>query len=154
MLLTAKGTGYAPVNGLDLYYEIHGTPSAHPPLLILHGIMGTLEMSGPLPPLLAETRHVIAPEMQAHGRTADIERPLSYEQMADDIRGFPAHRADRSLRLQHGCRHRHAGDHAAPPPGAQAGSQLRIRFPELPVHRGHGRARTAVLRGNVPGYTD
>lgn len=84
MMTMTSTAGYAPVHGLDMYYEIHGRPTANPPLLILHGSMGTLEMFGPLLPLLAETRQVIAPEMQAHGRTPDIERPLSYEQMADD----------------------------------------------------------------------
>ncbi len=84
MITATAMTGYASVNGLSMFYEIHGAPTASPPLLILHGSMGTLEMFGPLLPALAGMRQVIAPEMQAHGRTADIDRPLSYEQMADD----------------------------------------------------------------------
>jgi pimeloyl-ACP methyl ester carboxylesterase len=80
---------YAPINGLNLYYEVHGTGS---PLILLHGGLGTFGMmSGPLLPGLAETRQVIAVELQGHGHTADIDRPLSFEQMADDIAALIAH---------------------------------------------------------------
>jgi pimeloyl-ACP methyl ester carboxylesterase len=73
------------VNGLQLYYEIHGVPRAEvPPLLLLHGALTTLDMFGELLPSLATTRQVIAVEQQGHGRTADIDRPLCSEQMADD----------------------------------------------------------------------
>lgn len=75
-------TGYAPVNGLNLYYEIHG---AGEPLILLHGGLGATEMLGDILPLLARTRQVIAVDLQAHGRTTDIERPLSFRAMADDI---------------------------------------------------------------------
>ena len=74
--------GYAAVNGLNLYYEIHGTGK---PLVLLHGGFGTVEMFGQLLPALAQTRQVIAVELQAHGHTADIDRPLRFEAMADDI---------------------------------------------------------------------
>src|SRR5918999_4781568 len=74
--------GYAEVNGLEMYYEIHGTGE---PLVLLHGAFSAIGTSfGNVLPELAETRQVIAFEMQAHGRTADIDRPLSMEQMADD----------------------------------------------------------------------
>jgi pimeloyl-ACP methyl ester carboxylesterase len=74
--------GYVSVNGLEMYYEIHGTGL---PLVLLHGAFSAIGTSfGELLPSLAERRQVIAFEMQAHGRTADIDRPLSYEQMADD----------------------------------------------------------------------
>jgi pimeloyl-ACP methyl ester carboxylesterase len=74
--------GYVSVNGLEMYYEIHGTGQ---PLVLLHGAFSAIGTSfGELLPSLAERRQVIAFEMQAHGRTADIDRPLSYEQMADD----------------------------------------------------------------------
>ena len=76
-------TGYAPVNGLQMYYEIHGSGGV--PLVILHGAFGTVDMSGPLVPPLAEKRQVITVEMQGHGRTADIDRPLTFEQLADDV---------------------------------------------------------------------
>jgi pimeloyl-ACP methyl ester carboxylesterase len=83
MAQTAPQTGYAPVNGLQMYYEIHG--SGHP-LVLLHGGFGTIETEfGQMLPLLAETRQVIAVELQAHGHTADIDRPLRFEQMADDV---------------------------------------------------------------------
>jgi pimeloyl-ACP methyl ester carboxylesterase len=79
----APGVGnYAEVNGLNMYYEIHGTGQ---PLVLLHGAFSAIGTSfGELLPSLAETQQVIAFEMQAHGRTADIDRPLSIEQMADD----------------------------------------------------------------------
>jgi pimeloyl-ACP methyl ester carboxylesterase len=74
-------TGYASVGGLEMYYEIHGTGR---PLVLLHGALMTIEGFGKLLPPLAQTRQVIAIEQQAHGRTADIDRPFSYERMADD----------------------------------------------------------------------
>jgi len=73
---------YASVNGLNMYYEIHG---AGKPLVVLHGGVGAIEMFGEVLPLLAEGRQVIAVDLQPHGRTADIDRPLSFELMADDI---------------------------------------------------------------------
>jgi pimeloyl-ACP methyl ester carboxylesterase len=75
-------SGYVPVNGLEMYYEIHGTGQ---PLVLLHGAFSAIGTSfGELLPGLARTRQVIGFELQAHGRTADIDRPLSLEQMADD----------------------------------------------------------------------
>jgi pimeloyl-ACP methyl ester carboxylesterase len=79
----APGAGnYASVNGLNMYYEIHGVGQ---PLVLLHGAFSAIGTSfGSVLPELAKTRQVIAFEMQAHGHTADIDRPLSMEQMADD----------------------------------------------------------------------
>jgi pimeloyl-ACP methyl ester carboxylesterase len=75
--------GYAAVNGLKMYYEIHG---AGTPLVLIHGGGSTLQTTfGRVIPLLARSYKVIAVEMQAHGHTADIDRPLSFEQDADDI---------------------------------------------------------------------
>lgn len=75
---------YADVNGLNLYYEKHGD-GAGTPLVLLHGALSATGTSfGPLLPGLSKDRTVIAIEQQAHGRTADIDRPLSVEQMADD----------------------------------------------------------------------
>ena len=89
MATTLPRTGYAAVNGLQMYYEIFGTPNPDvPPLLVLHGALGTLDMFGTLLPQLAETRQVIAVEQQGHGRTADTDRPLRYEQMADNTAAF------------------------------------------------------------------
>jgi pimeloyl-ACP methyl ester carboxylesterase len=78
-------TGYAPVNGLNLYYEIHGTGE---PLILLHGGLGSVEMVEKALRQLANSRQVIAVDLQAHGRTADIDRPISSEAMADDIAGL------------------------------------------------------------------
>ncbi len=76
---------YASVNGLKLYYEVHGTGQ---PLVLLHGGVGTHDMFGEVLPLLAAGRQVIAVDLQAHGRTADIDRPMRFELMADDISGL------------------------------------------------------------------
>jgi pimeloyl-ACP methyl ester carboxylesterase len=84
----AVKTGYAPVNGLKLYYEIHGGGE---PLVLLHGGLGSIEMLGDLLPALSKTRRVIAPDLQAHGRTADIDRPISYEALGDDIAALLKH---------------------------------------------------------------
>ncbi|MDP8932049.1 MAG: alpha/beta hydrolase [Actinomycetota bacterium] len=89
MTITPEQTGYAPVNGLNMYYEIHG---AGRPLVLLHGALSAVGTSfGKILPSLAQTRQVIAVELQAHGRTADIDRPLSYEQMADDTAALLRH---------------------------------------------------------------
>ncbi len=76
-------SGYVPVNGLEMYYEIHGDGE---PLVLLHGAFSAVGTSfGKVLPGLAKTRRVIGFELQAHGRTADIDRPLSIEAMADDV---------------------------------------------------------------------
>jgi len=73
---------YAPINGLRMCYEEHGRGR---PLVLLHGGGSTVQTTfGAILPKLARNHHVIAPEQQAHGHTADIDRPLSFEQMADD----------------------------------------------------------------------
>ena len=75
-------SNYVSVSGLEMYYEIHGMGQ---PLVLLHGAFSAIGTSfGNVLPELAKTRRVIAFEMQAHGRTADIDRPLSMEQMAED----------------------------------------------------------------------
>lgn len=75
-------TGYAPVNGLKMYYEIHGNGE---PLILMHGGVVGITMFGPNIDALAAQRKVIAVELQGHGHTPDIDRPLSYEAMADDV---------------------------------------------------------------------
>lgn len=80
---------HAHVNGLNMYYEIHG---ASQPLVLLHGALSATGTSfGKILPSLAETRQVIAVEQQAHGHTADIDRPLTIEQMADDTAALLHH---------------------------------------------------------------
>src|SRR5688572_2475298 len=75
--------GYVSVNGLNMYYEIYGEGQ---PLVLLHGAFSAIGTSfGKILPELAETRRVVAFELQAHGRTADIDRPMSLEGMADDV---------------------------------------------------------------------
>jgi pimeloyl-ACP methyl ester carboxylesterase len=84
-----KGAGqYAEVNGINLYYEIHG---AGRPLVLLHGGLGSGEMFGPVMPQLTEHHRVVAPDLQGHGRTADIDRPLDIRLMADDIAALIDH---------------------------------------------------------------
>src|SRR5207237_1599406 len=79
---------YADVNGIKLYYEIHGT--GHP-LVLLHGGLGATSMFGPNLPALAKGRQVIAVDLQGHGRTADIDRPIRTDLMADDIAALITH---------------------------------------------------------------
>ena len=76
-------TGYAQVNGIKMYYEVHG---AGKPLVLLHGAFNTINTAfGQIIPALSKTRQVIAVELQGHGRTQDIDRPFSFETMADDV---------------------------------------------------------------------
>jgi pimeloyl-ACP methyl ester carboxylesterase len=84
-----KGAGqYAEVNGINLYFETLGTRR---PLILLHGGLGSGEMFGPILPALAEQHHVIAVDLQGHGRTADIDRPIDIRLMADDIAALIDH---------------------------------------------------------------
>lgn len=76
-------SSYASVNGLKMYYEIHG---AGTPLVLIHGGGSTIQTTfGRVLPDFSKTHRVIEVEMQAHGHTADIDRPLSFQQDADDI---------------------------------------------------------------------
>lgn len=82
--MTTTTNGYLPVNGLEMYYESHGEGGT--PLVLLHGAFSAIGTSfGLVLPGLAGTRRVIAFELQAHGRTADIDRPMTLEGMADDV---------------------------------------------------------------------
>ena len=89
MTETTPRTGYAPVNGLRMYYEVHGSGDA--PLVLLHGAYMTTDAMQPLLSELAKSRQVIATDLQGHGRTVDIDRPLEYEQMADDVAALMEH---------------------------------------------------------------
>ena len=88
MSTTEAQTGYAPVGDLSMYYEIHGQGR---PLVLLHGAYMTIDLMGSILPRLAETRQVVAVEQQGHGRTADVDRPITYEQMAEDTAGLARH---------------------------------------------------------------
>lgn len=77
-----EADNYVAINGLELYYEIYGSGN---PLVLIHGGLGGIVEFGALLPSLAESRQVIAVELQGHGHTADIDRPISYEALADDI---------------------------------------------------------------------
>ena len=87
---TAPQTGYAPVNGLQMYYEIHGAGGT--PLLLLHGGLFNIDLQfGQLLPGLSASRQVIATDFQGHGRTGDIDRPLSTAGLASDVVGLLRH---------------------------------------------------------------
>jgi pimeloyl-ACP methyl ester carboxylesterase len=86
---SSQGTGhYAEVNGINLYFETHG---AGRPLILLHGGLGSGEMFGPILATLSERHQVIAVDLQGHGRTADIDRPLDIRLMAGDIAALIGH---------------------------------------------------------------
>ncbi len=86
---TPVESGYVPVNGLEMYYEIH---SSGRPLVLLHGNLSTIGTSfGKVLPKLASTRRIIAVEQQGHGHTADIDRPFSLEQWAQDTAALLGH---------------------------------------------------------------
>jgi pimeloyl-ACP methyl ester carboxylesterase len=88
---TAQTSGvgeYAEVNGINLYYETHG---AGRPMILLHGGLMSVEMFAPVLPSLAQRHQVIAVDLQGHGRTADIDRPIDIRLMADDIAALIDH---------------------------------------------------------------
>jgi pimeloyl-ACP methyl ester carboxylesterase len=76
------------MNGISLYYETHGSGR---PMILLHGGLGSGEMFGPILPALTQSHQVIAPDLQGHGRTADIDRPVDVRLMADDIAALIDH---------------------------------------------------------------
>ena len=82
-------SGYVPVNGLEMYYEIHGSGQ---PLVLLHGNLSTIGTSfGQVLPQLASTRKILALEQQGHGHTADMDRPFSLGQWAEDTTALLRH---------------------------------------------------------------
>ena len=128
MTETTPRTGYAPVNGLEMYYEIHGAGETPPssggglggvPLVLLHGAFGAIDLWGPILTTLAENHQVIAVEFQGHGHTADIDRPLGYEQLADDVAAPMDHLAIGQA------------DVVGYSMGGATGLQLAIRHPDL-----------------------
>jgi pimeloyl-ACP methyl ester carboxylesterase len=82
--ISTGDSGYAPVNGLQMYYEVHGGGSGRP-LVLLHGNLSTIGVDfGGIIPSLAKSRQVVGVEQQAHGHTADIDRPLSIQHWTSD----------------------------------------------------------------------
>jgi pimeloyl-ACP methyl ester carboxylesterase len=111
--------GYAPVNGLHVYYEVHG-PAGGTPLVLLHGGDPAIETSwGRILPVLARTRRVIAFDQQGHGRTADADRPFTFEGSADDTAALLVH-----LKIAR-------ADLMGFSNGANVAMQVAIRHPEL-----------------------
>jgi len=85
----ATGTGaYAELNGLNLYYERHGSGR---PLVLLHGGLGAGEMFGPILPALSQQHEVVLVDLQGHGHPADVDRPIDVRLMADDIAALIDH---------------------------------------------------------------
>jgi pimeloyl-ACP methyl ester carboxylesterase len=111
-----RTSGFAPVNGLDMYYEVHGSGE---PLILLHGGIAASEAFGDNLVVLAESRQVIAVHLQGHGKTRDIDRPLRYELMADDVAALMEH-----LELQ-------PADLLGYSMGGGVALQMAIRHPQL-----------------------
>lgn len=103
------------VNGMQMYYEVSG---AGEPLIVLHGAYMTIETMGEIIPKLAKTHRVYALELQGHGRTTDIDRPITYPNLADDVAAFMD---------AVGLRKANVFGYSM---GAAAGLQLAIRHPE------------------------
>ena len=81
-------TGRASVNGIQIYYEVHGSHEGIP-LVLLHGGGSTIDSNfGRVLPFLAGSRRVIALEEQGHGRTSDRDQPVTFERSADDVAGL------------------------------------------------------------------
>jgi pimeloyl-ACP methyl ester carboxylesterase len=88
MSIAAPRSGLAPVNGIELWYEIHGQGR---PLVLLHGGFGSSAQFGPTLPALAAGRQVVAVDLQSHGRSPTADRPMRFETMADDIAALVRH---------------------------------------------------------------
>ncbi|HEX5430747.1 MAG TPA: alpha/beta fold hydrolase, partial [Bryobacteraceae bacterium] len=86
--MNPKASGYADVNGIQLYHEIHGQGE---PLVLIHGGLTTIGEMQVWVEALAKTRQVIAVEMQGHGHTADTDRPMNFPTMGDDIAALLDH---------------------------------------------------------------
>jgi pimeloyl-ACP methyl ester carboxylesterase len=85
---TARTSGLAPVNGIEIAYQIHGEGK---PLVLLHGGFGSAEQFGPVLTALAAGRRVIGVDLQSHGRTPAVNRPMRFETMADDVAALIRH---------------------------------------------------------------
>src|SRR3989454_6331757 len=153
-----KGSGqYAEVNGIKLYYETHG---AGRPMFLLHGGLGSGEMFGPVLPLLAEGHQVIAVDLQGHGRTADIDRPIDVRLMADDIAALIDHLGlDKPDLVGYSLGGGVALHTAAKYPakvGRLVAASANIRpdaiYPEIRAQQGQGSAAAAEFMKDTPMY--
>ncbi len=86
--LTPVTSGYAPVNGVEIYYETYGSGE---PLILLHGGLESIVSYAPIIPALAEGRQVIALDLQGHGRTEPFDRPMTWSNLAADVAGVIRH---------------------------------------------------------------
>jgi pimeloyl-ACP methyl ester carboxylesterase len=154
----AQGTGqYADVNGLSLYYETHGTGK---PMILLHGGLGSGEMFGPILPALTRNHQVIAPDLQGHGRTADISRPVDVRLMADDIAALIDHLGlDRPDVVGYSLGGGVAFHTAAKYPGkvgrlvvASANMRRSAIYPEMLAQQGQVSAAAAEFMKDTPMY--
>ena len=125
------------VNGMRMYYEVSG---AGDPLIVLHGAYMNIPSMGSIIPLLAKTHRVYALELQGHGRTTDIDRPITYQNLADDVAAFMD-----SLRIPR-------ADVFGYSMGAIAGLQLAIRHPAR-VNKLVSASGAYDLRGWQPEFT-
>lgn len=138
-MTSAQSGKYAEVNGLKMYYEIHGEGF---PLVLIHGGGSTLETTfGRIIPFLQKTHKVIAVEMQAHGHTADIERPLSFEQDADDVAALLKH-----LKIN-------KADVFGFSNGASTTLQIAVRHPQM-VNKIIVASTMYKMAGAMPGFAD
>ena len=115
LMATSAAAETVEVNGLQMYYEVSGEGD---PLVVLHGAYMSIPAMGEIIPRLAETHQVYAVEMQGHGRTSDIDRPITYQTLADDVAAFME-----AVELE-------KADVVGYSMGAAAGLQLAIRHPE------------------------
>ena len=135
----AQGVGSrVTVNGMRMYYEVSGTGD---PLVVLHGAYMNIPSMGAIIPRLARTHKVYAVELQGHGRTTDIARPITYPNLADDVAAFMD-----SVRLQ-------KADVFGYSMGAQVGLQLAIRHPAK-VNKVVAASAAYDLKGWQPVYTE
>ncbi|GIJ43502.1 alpha/beta hydrolase [Virgisporangium aliadipatigenens] len=149
---------YAEVNGINLYYETHGSGR---PLVLLHGGLGSGEMFyGPVLDALAEQHQVILPDLQGHGRTADVDRPLEIPTMGDDIGALIAHLGleqpdvagfslGGGVALQVGIRHPEKVRRLVV---ASAGIRRSATYPELLAQQGQVNAAAVEFMKETPMY--
>ena len=134
----AQAGDYVQVNGMRTYYEVSGSGE---PLVVLHGAYMTIPSMGEIIPRLAQTRRVYAFEFQGHGRTSDIDRPITYENLADDVAAFMD-----AVGLE-------SADVFGYSMGAAAGLGLAIRHPER-VRRLIVASTAYDIRGLQPVYRE